>query len=146
MTATTREDAILVAREGATATVTLNRPDKLNALTKSMWRGLGEAIGGLSGDATLRCIILRGAGERAFSPGNDIGEFARERSNKEQARAFESEMEMNLSHLDRAVGNFRINIFRQRGTISMVIRYVRSNVPPFEALKLPRGLRDSVME
>lgn len=92
MTATTREDAILVAREGATATVTLNRPDKLNALTKSMWRGLGEAIGGLSGDATLRCIILRGAGERAFSPGNDIGEFARERSNKEQARAYGSAM------------------------------------------------------
>ena len=34
---------------------------------------------------------------------------------KEQAREFENEREMNLSHLDRAVGNFRINIFRQRG-------------------------------
>ena len=55
-------------------------------------------------------------------------------------------MEMNLSHLDRAVGNFRINIFRQRGTISLVIRYVRSNVPPFEQLKLPPVLLDLVME
>src|SRR5574340_123671 len=54
---------------------------------------------------------------------------------KEQARAFENEREMNLSHLDRAVGNFRINVFRQRGSISLVIRYVRSNVPPFEALR-----------
>jgi twitching motility protein PilU len=65
---------------------------------------------------------------------------------KEQAREFESEMEMNLSHLDRNVGNFRVNIFRQRGTISLVIRYVRSNVPPFEALKLPKVLLDIVME
>ncbi|MGE5087869.1 MAG: type IV pili twitching motility protein PilT, partial [Candidatus Levyibacteriota bacterium] len=56
---------------------------------------------------------------------------------KEQAREFENEREMNLSHLDKAVGNFRINIFRQRGSISLVIRYVRSHVPPFEALKLP---------
>ncbi|HVO89279.1 MAG TPA: PilT/PilU family type 4a pilus ATPase [Casimicrobiaceae bacterium] len=66
--------------------------------------------------------------------------------NKEQAREFENEMEMNLSHLDRAVGNFRVNIFRQRGTISMVIRYVRSNVPPFEQLRLPKVLLDIVME
>jgi len=64
---------------------------------------------------------------------------------KEQAREFENEREMNLSHLDRAVGNFRINIFRQRGSISLVIRYVRSHVPPFEALKLPPVLLDLVM-
>jgi enoyl-CoA hydratase/carnithine racemase len=42
----------------------------------------------LSADDELRCVIVRGAGERAFSPGNDIGEFARERSNKAQARAY----------------------------------------------------------
>ncbi|MGE5088600.1 MAG: PilT/PilU family type 4a pilus ATPase, partial [Candidatus Levyibacteriota bacterium] len=64
---------------------------------------------------------------------------------KEQAREFENEREMNLSHLDKAVGNFRINIFRQRGSISLVIRYVRSHVPPFEALKLPPVLLDLVM-
>ena len=46
--------------------------------------------------------------------------------------------------LDRAVGNFRVNIFRQRGTISLVIRYVRSNVPPFDQLKLPSVLLDLV--
>ena len=53
---------------------------------------------------------------------------------------------MNLSHLDRAVGNFRINIFRQRGTIALVIRYVRSDMPPFEELRLPPVLLDLVME
>jgi len=78
-------DLILVLREGAIATVVLNRPEKLNALTKPMWRALGETVTQLSSDDAVRCIVLRGAGEKAFSPGNDIGEFARERSNKAQA-------------------------------------------------------------
>jgi enoyl-CoA hydratase/carnithine racemase len=77
--------SITVAREGPIATVVLDRPGKLNALTKSMWRDLGLAIGALSDVDDLRCIILRGAGEKAFSPGNDIGEFAAERANKAQA-------------------------------------------------------------
>jgi len=76
---------IEVLRDGAIATVVLNRPDKLNALTKGMWQALGDAIATLSADDSLRCIILRGAGEKAFSPGNDIGEFATERFNKAQA-------------------------------------------------------------
>ena len=82
------DDTILVARDADVAAVTLNRPDKLNALTKAMWRGLGNAIADLSGEAGLRCIVIRGAGERAFSPGNDIGEFAHERANREQARTY----------------------------------------------------------
>ncbi|MEO8977507.1 MAG: ATPase, T2SS/T4P/T4SS family, partial [Casimicrobiaceae bacterium] len=75
-----------------------------------------------------------------------VRRIAYELMTKEQAREFESEMEMNLSHLDRAVGNFRVNIFRQRGTISLVIRYVRSNVPPFEQLRLPAVLLDLIVE
>jgi twitching motility protein PilU len=75
-----------------------------------------------------------------------VRRIAYELMSKEQAREFENEMEMNLSHLDRAVGNFRINIFRQRGTISLVIRFVRSNVPAFEQLNLPPVLLDLVME
>ncbi|HEY3532134.1 MAG TPA: enoyl-CoA hydratase/isomerase family protein, partial [Casimicrobiaceae bacterium] len=76
---------ILVDRDESIATITLNRPEKLNALTKAMWGGLGEAVAALSRDAGVRCIVVRGAGERAFSPGNDIAEFARERSSKAQA-------------------------------------------------------------
>jgi enoyl-CoA hydratase/carnithine racemase len=79
------DSSILVSRDGFVATVVLNRPEKLNALTRPMWRALGEAITQLSADDSVRCIVLRGAGERAFSPGNDISEFASERSNKAQA-------------------------------------------------------------
>ena len=77
--------SIAVAREGPIATVVLNRPAKLNALTKAMWQSLGETITALSADDNLRCVIIRGAGEKAFSPGNDIGEFATTRGNKAQA-------------------------------------------------------------
>ena len=79
------DDTILVQRDGDIATVVLNRPHKLNALTKPMWRALGETITRLSADDAVRCIVLRGAGEKAFSPGNDISEFATERADKAQA-------------------------------------------------------------
>ena len=85
---TSPADAIVVDRDGPVATIVLNRPDKLNALTKAMWATLGDTVAALSADGTLRCVVLRGAGERAFSPGNDIGEFATERANKAQALAY----------------------------------------------------------
>lgn len=83
----TREetDTIVVERDGALAAVVLNRPHRLNALTRPMWQRLGEVMNELSADDSLRCVILRGAGEKAFSPGNDIGEFETVRSNREQA-------------------------------------------------------------
>jgi enoyl-CoA hydratase/carnithine racemase len=80
--------SILVERDGPLATVVLNRPEKLNALTRAMWGALGDAIAALSADDTVRCVVVRGAGERAFSPGNDIGEFAAQRSNRAQAREY----------------------------------------------------------
>ena len=81
-------DDLLVEREAGVVTLTLNRPHKLNALTKPLWRNLGEAVTRLDADDSVRCIVLRGAGEKAFSPGNDISEFETERSNIEQARVY----------------------------------------------------------
>jgi enoyl-CoA hydratase/carnithine racemase len=89
-------DLIRVERDGFIATVVLNRPEKLNALTKSMWRDLGDVIASFSNDTDVRCVVLRGAGDKAFSPGNDIGEFKTERSNVEQARAYGANMNRTL--------------------------------------------------
>ncbi len=88
-----------VVREGAIATVAFNRPRKLNALTRSMWSRLGRELGALSDDDTVRCIVLRGRGGRAFSPGNDIGEFPKYRSNVEQARRYGAIMARTLEAL-----------------------------------------------
>lgn len=82
------EDTILVSRDGHIATVTLNRPHKLNAMTKPMWLRLGEVMEELSADDELRCVVLRGAGGKSFSPGNDISEFETDRSNAQQAKAY----------------------------------------------------------
>src|SRR6266700_188361 len=92
-------ELVRVTRDGAIATVTLNRPEKLNAMTKPMWQALGVTIAALSADDTLRCIIVRGAGEKAFSPGNDIGEFATERADKAQAIAYGHVMHATLQAL-----------------------------------------------
>ena len=81
-------DAILISRDGAIATVTLNNPGRLNALNKAMWAGLGEAMRKLSADEQLRCVVVRGAGDKAFAAGADIAEFARERADAKQAKEY----------------------------------------------------------
>ena len=82
------DEPILVARDGTLATVVLNRPHKLNAMTKPMWQRLGAVMRELSADDSLRCIVLRGAGGKAFAPGNDIAEFETERSSFDQGKAY----------------------------------------------------------
>jgi enoyl-CoA hydratase/carnithine racemase len=90
------EPSVVTERDGFIATVTIDRPAKLNALTKTLWRELGEAIDALSANDGVRCIVVRGAGEKAFSPGNDIGEFETDRANVEQARAYGAIMHRTL--------------------------------------------------
>jgi enoyl-CoA hydratase/carnithine racemase len=68
--------------------ISLNRPEKLNALTKPMWQKLGQVFKKLSKDKNLRCIIIRGKGGKSFSPGNDISEFEKQRSSSKLAKAY----------------------------------------------------------
>src|SRR5487761_1758347 len=81
-------DEVLIERDGDIVTVTLNRPDRLNALTWTMWEGVRDAFASLEAQDDVRCIVLRGAGDKAFAPGADIAEFAALRSNFGQARAY----------------------------------------------------------
>ncbi len=64
-------DLVTVAVDGAVGTVTLSRPDKLNASTISMVKELREALDRLAGSAAVRAIVLTGAG-RAFCAGADV--------------------------------------------------------------------------
>jgi enoyl-CoA hydratase/carnithine racemase len=81
-------DPVLITRDGEVATVALNNPAKLNALDKPMWQALGAAMRELSADDALRCVVLRGAGDKAFAAGADISEFATGRANARQAKAY----------------------------------------------------------
>jgi len=79
---------VLLSRDGAIATVTLSNPERLNALSASMWEQLGSHMHNLDQDLSLRCVILRGAGDKAFAAGADIANFATERANAKQAKQY----------------------------------------------------------
>lgn len=70
------QQLIQIEKTGSIAIVTLNRAEKLNSLTPSMLDQLEVAAGSLESDATLRAVVLTGAGERAFCVGADINEWA----------------------------------------------------------------------
>ena len=65
---------ILVDREDGVGIVTLNRPDKLNAMNRKLSSELREAVKELDADDAIGCIVVTGAGEKAFSAGGDIHE------------------------------------------------------------------------
>jgi enoyl-CoA hydratase len=61
--------------DGAIAVLTLNRPDKLNALSTPLLAELDAALDAVAADAAIRVVILTGAGEKAFAAGADIAEY-----------------------------------------------------------------------
>ena len=65
---------ILVGREDGVGLVTLNRPEKLNAMNRKLSGELRDAVKELDADETIGCIVITGAGDRAFSAGGDIHE------------------------------------------------------------------------
>lgn len=89
-------NTVLVDKEGAIAVVTLNRPDKLNALNAELLSDLESAIRGLD----VACAVLTGAGEKAFAAGADIGAMLE--MTTEQARAFSEKGHRVCSLIERA--------------------------------------------
>jgi twitching motility protein PilU len=75
-----------------------------------------------------------------------VKEVAYSIMNEEQIREFEHKPEMNLAISEEGVGRFRVNIFRQRNSISMVIRNIKTDIPDWKLLGLPEILTDVVME
>jgi twitching motility protein PilU len=75
-----------------------------------------------------------------------IEKIAFELMSPDQLKTFEATMEMNLSFGVPQVGNFRINIFRQRASISIVVRYILGNIPELDTLMLPSVLSELIME
>ncbi len=83
-----REREILVERDGAVATLTLNRPEQRNAISYDMWVRLPGLLAELDADDAVRAMLLTGAGEKAFSAGADIKDFEETRSTPERARNY----------------------------------------------------------
>ena len=69
------KDEVLVAREGAIVTLTFNRPEARNAMTWGMYQRLYEVCEEVDADDSVRVLVLKGAGGKAFVAGTDISQF-----------------------------------------------------------------------
>lgn len=78
------EGLVLFDVDGAIARITINRPDKRNALNVDVMRELRESMEAARDDVAVRVIVLTGAGDKAFCAGADLGGFTSEQSKVEQ--------------------------------------------------------------
>ena len=81
---------IQVEQNGPIATVVLNSPDKLNAMSRAMWRDLKQAFEAIQRDSVTRCVLVRGAGSH-FCAGGDIAEYPDFRFDEAALRHFHEE-------------------------------------------------------
>ncbi len=79
-----------IERDGPIAYVVLDNPARRNAISAAMWRSFPAVLTELGDDPTVRCIVLRGAGDIAFAAGADISEFENNRADADGARNYEA--------------------------------------------------------
>ncbi|MAH83244.1 MAG: hypothetical protein CBB68_02625 [Rhodospirillaceae bacterium TMED8] len=82
------DNTILVTYDRNVATVTLDNPIRRNALSRGAWAQLADVIAELSDNFNIRCVVIRGAGDKAFAAGADISEFPTRRANAKAAAAY----------------------------------------------------------
>ena len=81
-------DHIRVERQLPVATITINRPDRRNAISYQMWGELADRLAELDADRAVRAVVITGAGEAAFSAGADIQDFDRYRADSTKGRVY----------------------------------------------------------
>src|SRR6266478_975974 len=95
-------DSILVEKTQGVAIVTMNRPEQLNAMNAQLGTELREAVTRMSADDDVGCIVITGAGDRAFSAGGDIHE------QREDDRRY-TQTELDARNAIRARGSYEIS-------------------------------------
>src|SRR2546427_6215829 len=95
-------DCILVEKTQGVAIVTMNRPEQLNAMSYQLSTELHETVQRMSEDAEVGCIVITGAGNRAFSAGGDIHE------QREDDRKY-TQAELDARGAIRARGSYQVS-------------------------------------
>jgi enoyl-CoA hydratase/carnithine racemase len=85
-------------RDGAVAVLTFNRPEARNAMTWGMYEALGAACEEVDADDSVRVLVLRGAGDKAFVSGTDIRQFL-EFKTREDALGYEARLDKSIGRL-----------------------------------------------
>jgi enoyl-CoA hydratase len=70
--------------------ITFNQPEKRNAMSVDMWEGMGAALDAFAADDAVRCVVLTGAGEKAFVSGADISQFEKARADADAQKQYEA--------------------------------------------------------
>ncbi|MCK5897074.1 MAG: PilT/PilU family type 4a pilus ATPase [Cocleimonas sp.] len=89
--------------------------------------------------------VLRALSKEKMSA-DDLNEIAHSLMSAEQQQQFDQKPEMNLALDEEGIGRFRINIFKQRNNIALVIRNIKVDIPNADSLGLPQILKDVIME
>jgi len=66
---------VLTSQSNQTLTITINRPDKKNALTREMYQLMADALLSIKNDGVTKAVVIKGSGD-CFTAGNDINDFA----------------------------------------------------------------------
>jgi twitching motility protein PilU len=88
--------------------------------------------------------VLKPLADQPFKSG-EVAAIAESIMDAEQRLEFDRELEMNLAISLSGIGRFRVNIFKQRNDVSIVVRNIKLDIPRFEDLKLPAVLLETVM-
>ena len=81
-------EQMLAHRDGGIGWISFNNPARRNAVSVAMWQALGEILDDFASDDSIRVIVLRGTGGKAFVSGADISEFEKHRSTPETTEAY----------------------------------------------------------
>ncbi len=92
-------DDLIYAQDGPVATLTFNRPQARNAMTWAMYEGLHETCERIDADNSVRVLLLRGAGDRAFVAGTDISQFTSFQT-EQDALDYEARMDRVITRLE----------------------------------------------
>jgi enoyl-CoA hydratase/carnithine racemase len=88
---------ILARTSDGAGWITFNQPEKRNAMSVDMWEGMGAALDAFAADDAVRCVVLQGAGEKAFVSGADISQFEDMRAAREAVTHYEKMAEKTLT-------------------------------------------------
>ena len=79
---------IIAENDGPVGRIILNNPERRNAISLDMWEGISEAFDEFATNPQIRCVVMSGAGEKAFASGADISQFKERRSNAQAAEEY----------------------------------------------------------
>ena len=79
---------IIAQNDGSVGRIILNNPERRNAISLEMWQGIAEAFQVFSNNPETRCIVMSGAGDKAFASGADISQFKERRSDANAAAEY----------------------------------------------------------